>query len=180
MVRARRLPDPLGDAEWSRHAQDEWERRAGDRRLPYWLRIASLAYAKHGNNGHAAFKRGDVAVVLGTPGMPLDRRQLHEYVQRAIELGWLAEGSTSMCLVVPPHIVDKGRIGEPKKTCRVHGRRKQVSYSEQDSLVEVSGAEPDSSPQLSGSEPDSLRSVPISYPKPNLTAVPDHPTEAIA
>lgn len=177
-MRPRRLPDPLGDAEWSRHAQDEWERRAGDRRLPHWLRLAALAYAKHGNNGHAAFKRGDVAVVLGVPGAPLDRRQLHEYIQRAIELGWLADGSTSMCLVVPSHIIDKGHIGEPKKACRVHQRRKQVSYSKQDSLFKVSGAEQDSSPQLSGSKQDSLRSAPISYPNRNLTAVPDHPTGA--
>lgn len=175
-----RLPDPLGTGEWSRHAQDEWERRAGDQRLPKWLRVASLAYASHGNNGHANFRRGDVAVILGTPGEPLDRRQLHEYIQRAIELEWLADGSTSMCLVVPSHIVDKGRIGEPKKRCRVHQRRKQVSYSDQDSLFKVSGAKPDSSEQVSGSQPDSLRSVPISYPNRNLTAVPDHLEDEIA
>lgn len=118
-----RLPDPLGGSEWSRHSREEWHRRAGDDRLPKWLRVSALAYGSHGNNGHATFKRGDVATALGEPGKPLDRRRLHEHIGMAIEFGWLAEGSTSMCLVVPFHAIDKGPIGAPKAPCPVHVRR---------------------------------------------------------
>lgn len=108
--------------EWARHLQDEWHRRSGDERLPRWLRVACLAYGAHGNNGHAPFRRGDVAVVLGRPGAPLDRR-VHEAVQLAIDYGWLMPGSTSMCLIVPGYLIDKGPMGATKKPCRVHARR---------------------------------------------------------
>lgn len=167
-----RLQNPL-DGDHARHLQAEWERRAGDRRLPNWLRVASLAYGKHGNNGHANFKRGDVAVVLGEPGKPLDRRQVYEYIARAVELGWLLDGSTSMCLVVPPHVVDKGKLGQPKTRCRVHGRRAQASGSKPVTSSKASVREPVTSEQVTGSEPVTSRSAPISYPKPHLTAVPD-------
>lgn len=118
-----READPFGGAEWARHSREEWHRRSGDPRLPKWLRVAALAYGSHGNNGHASFKRGDVAATLGMPGEPLDRRRLHEHIAMAVEFGWLADGSTSMCLIVPFHAVDKGPIGKPKKPCPIHTRR---------------------------------------------------------
>ena len=120
-----RSPNPFGADEHSRHNQEVWQRRAGEPWLPKWLRVAALAYGAHGNNGHATFKRGDVAITLGDPGHPLDRRRLHEHISQAIEFGWLMPGSTSMCLIVPPDAVDKGPIGAPKKPCPVHRRRGQ-------------------------------------------------------
>lgn len=119
----RRQLDPLEGLDWSRHSQEEWHRRAGDPRLPKWLRVAALAYGSHGNNGHACFKRGDVAAALGLPGEPLDRRRLHEHISLAVEFGWLESGSTSMCLVVPFHAIDKGPKGGNKRPCPVHTRR---------------------------------------------------------
>lgn len=161
-----RGPNPFGAAEHSRHNQDEWHRRAGDTRLPKWLRVAALAYGSHGNNGHASFKRGDVAIALGEPGAPVGRRRLHEHIQQAIDFGWLAEGSTSMCLIVPPYAIDKGAIGEPKKPCRTHsrrrGRQESLSGSHPDSLLKASGSHLDTSHQASGSHPDASRSGPIS------------------
>jgi hypothetical protein len=143
------------------------------------LRVAALAYGAHGNNRHATFKREDVAIALGKPGQPWSRQRLHEHIQLAIEYGWLEPGSTSMCLIVPLGVVDKGRIGEPKKPCRVHTRRKQASArraESADALLKASCPERDSLEQASASyagSPDALRSAPISYPYPNLTAVPD-------
>lgn len=165
------LSNPI-PGEHARHSQEEWQRRAGDRRLPKWLRVAALAYGCHGNNGHATFKRGDVAVALGEPGEPLDRRRLFEHIQLAIEFGWLEEGSTSMCLIVPPHAIDKGKIGAPKAPCKVHARRLKVapvSYLHPDSLPEASGSDPDSLRQVSGSHPDGLRSAPLFFSQPSTS-----------
>jgi hypothetical protein len=170
-----RSPDPLGESSWSRHSQEEWFRRSGDDRLPPWLRVAALAYASHGNNGHANFKREDAAIALGKPGQPWTRQRLHEHIQLAIEYGWLAPGSTSMCLVVPTGVIDKGPRGEPKKPCRVHTRRKQASgkrAASADALLKASCPERDALEQVSASPaqlPDALRSAPISYP--HLTEV---------
>lgn len=118
-------PNPFGGDKHARHNQEVWHRRSGETHLPKWLRVAALAYGSHGDNGHATFKRGDMATTLGEPGKPLDRRRLYDHIQQAIAFGWLAEGSTSMCLIVPPDAVDKGTIGAPKAPCPVHTRRKR-------------------------------------------------------
>jgi hypothetical protein len=162
-----RQSDPLGGSEWARHSHDGWETKARDKRLPTWLRIAALAYAKHGNNGHASFGRGEMGEWFGAPGKPLNRRRLSEYIHRAIELDFLMPGSTSMCLIVPPWEVDRGVVGQPKMPCRVHGRRGaagRVSGLNQDSLREVSRLNQDPLEQVSCSNPDSSGSRSISYP----------------
>lgn len=180
MSRRQLGPDPLGGAEWARHSQEEWHRRAGDSHLPRWLRVAALAYGSHGNNGHATFKRGDMAVTLGLPGEPLDRRRLHEHIALAVEFGWLEPGSTSMCLIVPSGQIDKGTIGAPKARCPIHDRRKrrhaQPSGSHPDGMAKASGSDPDSSGQLSRSHPDASRSCLLSSPNPHPEAVQDPTT----
>lgn len=97
---------------WARHFQDDWQARAGDPRLPYWLRVAALAYGSHGNNGHARFKRSEVALVLGTVDKRTGEVRPYPNVRRAIadavEYGWLEEGSFWGCLIVPAHSVKKG------------------------------------------------------------------------
>lgn len=115
---------------WARHYQDAWQDRSGDARLPKWLRVASLAYGCHEDNGHAVFKRGEVALVLATVDhitgevVPLDRRRLHEVIQHAVEYGWLEPGSKPRCLIVPAHAIKKGTIGNPDKPCPIHVRRR--------------------------------------------------------
>lgn len=105
------------------------DERSGNRRLPRWLRVVCLAYGCHDNAGHARFKRGEVALVLGSIDqktgavIPLSRQRVHEAVQLAVELGFLAEGSIPMCLVVPAHDVKKGRLNASVKPCPIHIRR---------------------------------------------------------
>lgn len=114
---------------WSRHYQESWHERSGDRRLPRWLRVTALAYGSHDNNGHAQFKRGDIALILGsvdgTTGeiIPLSRQRVYECIQLAIELDFLAEGSNARCLIVPAHHARKGKLTDRVKPCPIHVRR---------------------------------------------------------
>ena len=114
---------------WARHYQESWHERSGNSRLPRWLRLVCLAYGTHDNAGHARFKRGEVALVLATPDpqsgavIPLSRQRVHEAVQQAIDLGFLADGSIPMCLIVPAHDVKKGPLNAPSKPCPIHIRR---------------------------------------------------------
>ncbi len=115
---------------WARHFQDVWHERSGDDRLPKWLRVSALAYGSHQNNGHANFKRGEVALVLATVDResgaiyPLDRRDVFRAVHQAIQYGWLEEGSSARCLIVPAHAIKKGRLGDTDQPCPIHVRRR--------------------------------------------------------
>jgi hypothetical protein len=117
------------ETAWARHYQDIWHERAGDKRLPKWLRVAALAYGSHENNGHARFKRGEVALVLATVNhdtgevVPLDRRELFRVIHQAVEYEWLVDGSTARCLIVPAHAVKKGPLKGPVKPCPIHVRK---------------------------------------------------------
>lgn len=116
---------------WSRHYQDAWHERSGNPNLPRWLRVVALAYGSHDEAGHARFRRGEVALVLAGPfgrdevPQPLSRQRVHEAIQQAIQLGFLADGSIPMCLIVPAHDVRKGAMEGRPKRCPVHERRKR-------------------------------------------------------
>lgn len=114
---------------WARHYQDVWHERSGNPMLPRWLRVTALAYGSHDNDGHARFKRGEVALVLGHVDhdtgavIPLSRQRVHEAVQQAVELGFLAAGSIPRCLIVPAHDVRKGPSDRQERPCPIHVRR---------------------------------------------------------
>ena len=97
-----------------RRYQNVWEQKAGDPRLPRWLRLASLTHGKHRANGHASFKIGDVALVPSTIDdrtgeiCTRSRQRVFEAIQSAIEYSLLAKGSTSRYLIVPPHAIEGG------------------------------------------------------------------------
>ena len=117
---------------WSKHYQAPWEERAGDPRLPMWLRVASLAYGKHHRSGHAPFRPGQVALVLSTVDSETaevivpPKQSVHRAIQTAITYGWLAPGSTSLCLVVPEYAI-QGGMGSSATPCTVHSRRSKRS-----------------------------------------------------
>ena len=117
---------------WAQHYQSIWHERAGDRRLPNWLRVASLAYGSHRANGHAQFKRGDVGLVLSTVDRdtgvvrPLDKGSVQRAIRTAIEYGWLDESSGSRCLVVPHHAIVGGLGGRAGEECPQHKPRAKV------------------------------------------------------
>lgn len=120
---------------WARHYQAVWHERAGDPRLPYWLRVAALAYGSHAANGHAPFKPGQVGLVLGrvdsTTGEvhPLEKGSVQRAIRAAAEYGWLAPQSGSTCLVVPSHAV-VGGVGRADVKCPVHSRRRSRSTAD--------------------------------------------------
>lgn len=126
-----------GERPWARHYQDEWHRKAGNPDLPYWLRVAALAYGSHGYNGHATFKRGDIALVLATADPETGEIQPYENVGRAIrdaiEYGWLAAESYWGCLVVPAHAIKKGNHGWTSE-CPAH--KKKGTRSQREPLTE--------------------------------------------
>lgn len=112
---------------WSRHYQSVWLERAGDPELPDWLRVAALAYGSHRANGHATFKRGHVALILADVDTdsgaltPRSRQGIYRAIRTAVRHGWLLDGSTARCLVVPGHAITGG-LGSPADECPQHAR----------------------------------------------------------
>lgn len=110
---------------WARHYMDPWQSRAGDPRLPYWLRVAAIAYGRHQDNGHATFKRGQIALILGRPdgfGGVQPYVNVGRAIEDAVQYGWLASESFWGCLVVPSHAVKKGPLGH-NPPCGIHSKR---------------------------------------------------------
>lgn len=113
---------------WARHYQETWQSRAGDPRLPYWLRVAAAGYGSHRDNGHAIFKRGELALILGTVDSDTGEIRPYENLARAItdavEFGWLEPESFWGCLIVPAHAIKKGNHGRGP-ACPIHVKRRQ-------------------------------------------------------
>lgn len=94
--------------------------------MPYWLRVTALAYGSHADNGHARFKRGEVALILGTvdheTGELRPFANVRREISRAVEYGWLEEGSYWGCLIVPAHSIRKGELGHRPAPCPLAAR----------------------------------------------------------
>lgn len=104
--------------EWSAHAQDHWLDLAGNPNFPDYLRVMFVAYGRHAANGHAVLERGELGYYLvRRDGTLPERRIVWRAVQEAMKLGYLAEGSQLLCLVVSSHDVQGGR-GDQKARCR--------------------------------------------------------------
>jgi hypothetical protein len=110
--------------DWAAHAQDHWLDFAGNPNFPDYLRTVFVAYGRHAANGHAVLERGELAYFLvRRDGTLPERRIVSRAVQEAVNLGFLAEGSRLLCLVVSSHDVQGGR-GNPTARCRRdHTRR---------------------------------------------------------
>lgn len=115
---------------WARHYLATWHERSGDSRLPMWLRVSCLAYGAHAANGHALFRPGDVALVLGTVDpatgeiRPMQKANVQRTITQAVEYGWLAPGSSALCLVVPGHAIQGGK-GDPGAKCPQEARHRE-------------------------------------------------------
>jgi hypothetical protein len=114
---------------WARHYQHVWHERTADGRLPLWLRVAFLAMGSHRANGHARFKAGEIGMVFGTIDAdtgeirPQDKHHVQRAIKSAVERGWLSEGSSSLCLIVPAHAIEGG-VGYPSERCPIHERKR--------------------------------------------------------
>jgi hypothetical protein len=111
---------------WAKHYQHVWQERSGSPNLPDWLRVAALAYGKHAANGHAWFAPGEVALVLGLidqeTGELRPNSNASRAIRKAVQYGWLAEGSKTRCLIVPAHAVGGG-LGSEFARCPAHVTR---------------------------------------------------------
>jgi hypothetical protein len=117
---------------WAKHFQTVWHERAGDPRLPAWLRVAALAYGSHQANGHAPFKPGEIALILASVDTEtgevksMNKHNVQRSINKAVEYGWLVRPSGSLCLVVPGHAI-QGGLGRAANACPLHGRKQRVS-----------------------------------------------------
>jgi hypothetical protein len=115
---------------FSMHLMTVWGERAGDPRLPKWLRLASLAFSCHDMNGHAPFTPGEISLVLSSVDdqtgeiLPMDKSNLQRALRKAIEFGWLTEASSTRCLVVPAHAIEGGRPHRSDRPCPFHTRKR--------------------------------------------------------
>lgn len=115
---------------WDRHYLDHWLEKTANRELPAWVRVSLLAYGSHRANGHAPFKPGDIALVLGTVDKatgeirPMDKSNVQREIRRAVQAGWLDDRSSSLCLVVLGHQITGG-LGDPGERCDRHTRKAQ-------------------------------------------------------
>lgn len=154
---------------WARHFQDDWQARAGDPRLPYWLRVAALAFGSHADNGHARFKRGEVALILGTvdheTGQLRPFANVRREIARAVEYGWLEDGSYWGCLIVPAHSIRRGDLGKRHAPCPLaarHKDRRKRSLSERNDLRSSTPSErfgDETAHSVNGSQREPLLSV---------------------
>ncbi len=83
---------------------------------PAFLRLADLAIAFAGPNGHAEFPRGELTRFLDAA----DYRAVDSAIVKAIEYGLLAKGSTKQCLRLPLDVYAPyaGRGSDEKKEVR--------------------------------------------------------------
>jgi hypothetical protein len=116
------------DNPFAMHRQSFWEEQAAT--LPLlWQRLGAIAFATHKRNGHANFKPGELAMMLGKPGSSgwesLSPSQISNLIASAKKAGWLASESNSRCLVVPHHAITGG-LGNEGERCAVHhGKRRR-------------------------------------------------------
>lgn len=113
-------------APWTKHSQAAYKLLAKNRQAPAFLRIAWLAMGRHGSNGHAEFRRGELASLLNQNGKPY--RRVDDAIATAIQYGMLDASSTRRCLVVPCDLIE-GPHGKFVK-CHTHQGRPPVKMAD--------------------------------------------------
>lgn len=75
--------------------------------LAYRVHFAAIGWADR--QGHAGFEPGRLATLLGKNGKPLSDQSTRNAVARAKELDLVSPRSGAACLVLPPHLFQKGK-----------------------------------------------------------------------
>ncbi|MFJ9324442.1 hypothetical protein [Streptomyces globisporus] len=109
------------DRPWGGVSQREYRRMAQDpaQTLHYRVHFAAIGWADR--QGHAAFGPGKLAALLGKNDEPLSEGSTNGAMARAKRLGLISPRSGAACLVLPPHLFQKGK-GAPVP-CRLHPER---------------------------------------------------------
>jgi hypothetical protein len=114
----------ITESPWLMSIQIGWEEQIYNTDLPYWMRVFAVAMARSEPNLHTHLQGGELAKLLGKRQpdgtlKPVDRRDLNEYVKKAIKLKLLDETSSSRCLVLPASTAACRRPGFNKR-CAYH------------------------------------------------------------
>lgn len=123
-----RVPQEWGRDPWVMGNQEAFKDLATSDALPRWLRATYAAYGHLGGNGHATFRRSELAALLGdhTQGVsvPTERQRVREAIDGAIDRGLLEKGSKALCLIVPRAAIAYG-AGNPGTPCRRHPKTRR-------------------------------------------------------
>lgn len=120
IVEAERYDEPL----WLKIYVAPLENLAMSTDLPAYHRLHLLALARAEPNGHAEFKTGVLARLMGKDGQP--HHDIGAAVHRGIETGLLHPSSMSTCLVLPEKLAQPyGKTKRAKflKCMTHHGER---------------------------------------------------------
>lgn len=106
---------------WGGVSQHEYRRMAQNpgHQLAYRVHFAALGWADR--QGHASFGPGRLASLLSKDGNPLSDQSTNNAIARAKKLDLVSPRSGAACLVLPPHLFQKGK-GAPVP-CRLHPDR---------------------------------------------------------
>ncbi|MCZ2837091.1 hypothetical protein [Modestobacter sp. VKM Ac-2985] len=92
---------------------------------PLAVRVLFAAMGQHDRNGHARFRSGELADVLGSIDVTTDevrparRDSVSDAIKAAKRLGYITDESTVRCLVLSRHVFQKSwGSSDP---CAVHG-----------------------------------------------------------
>ncbi|MEU6168282.1 hypothetical protein [Streptomyces tanashiensis] len=109
------------DRPWGGVSQHEYRRMAQHPGHPLAYRVHFAAIGWADRRGHASFQPGRLAALLGKDGKSLSDQSTRNAVARAKELDLVSPRSGAACLVLPPHLFQKGK-GAPVP-CRLHQDR---------------------------------------------------------
>ncbi|KXP02210.1 hypothetical protein AXK59_16755 [Tsukamurella tyrosinosolvens] len=87
--------------------QSHYGKLYSDVELPVWQRVAFLAYARADTSGHVPFNGNRIAEILDRPV-----RRVTEAIAKAVERGWLQDGSSRHCLVIPTPMRSRYHAGD--------------------------------------------------------------------
>lgn len=91
----------LIQGSWYKSAQAFDQRQSKNTALPRWLRVAHYCYGYMRPGGRCPTSRTALANAMGVDPLNIARE-----VKKAVQHGYLAEGSTCECLIAPPYEVE--------------------------------------------------------------------------
>lgn len=164
----------ITESPWLMSKQIGWEEQVYNTDLPYWMRVYAVAMARSEANLHTPLEPGELGKLLGKPQAdgaikPVDRRDLNEYVKKAVNMKLLDQASCVRCLVLPEATTACRRLGF-RKRCPYHSgeasKAKRPIAIKQPAPTPVSRANSDdASPQITASAVgQSTRHSRVSYP----------------